>query len=112
MDCFQVSSVELGTFYTPIIGKVGTGDRYIHPAYTKPELPTVFLRSLVNSGQRLGADPKKAVERIYEFSLDSEPSLYFPLGKDSIQEIKEEIRRIEQDVTKHEARSEGLEFDA
>lgn len=61
-----------------------TDVEYAHPAYTNVNLPGVATRIRVNSGQRLGEDARKAVERIYSFSLDPHPSLHLPLGKDSI----------------------------
>ncbi|KAK7693963.1 hypothetical protein QCA50_003538 [Cerrena zonata] len=105
----KVSIVVLGSFYTSAITKIGTG--FAHPAYTKPDLPSVAMRALLNSSQRLGADAAKAVERIYEFSLDAEPSLHFPLGQDAVAGIKNEIKRLGEDVGRHEVRSEGLGFD-
>ena len=106
----QISIIELGGFYTPVIKKI-TSIKYTHPAYTNPSLPGVIIRTSVNATERSGADGHKAVKRIYELSLDPNPSLHFPLGKDAVQLIKTEIKVIEQDVLKHESQSEGLEFD-
>ena len=64
----------------------------------------------MDGNERLGADARKAVKRIFEFSLDPNPSLHFPLGKDAIQSVTTEIKAIEQDVVKHASRSEGLDF--
>ena len=106
----QVSIIELGAFATPTMKKIAEVV-YAHPAYTNPKLPGVAARIRVNSGQRLGADGRKAVERIYSFSLDPKPSLHLPLGKDSIQGIREEVRAIERDAKEHENLSEELDFD-
>lgn len=89
-----------------------TDVNYAHPAYTNPNLPGVATRILVNSGKRLGEDARKAIERIYNFSLDPRPSLHLPLGKDSIQAIRMELKAVERDVIQHENLSEGLGFDA
>ena len=108
---YQVSIIEPGAFYTPAVTKLTSFD-YIHPAYTNPNLPGVIARTWINSGTRVGADPVKAVDRIYQFSLQSKPPLHFPIGKDSIEAIKAEIKALEQNVLQLESQSEGLEFEA
>lgn len=92
--------LELGSFQTP--GATNPRADYAHPAYA--------TRAYKN-GKHPSADPVKAVQRIYDLSLESEPSLHFPVGKDSVALIKAEINAIGHDVTKHEAKSEGLGFD-
>ena len=62
----------------------------------------------VNAKQ--GSDPAKAVQRIYELSLLSDPPLRLPLGKICIAGIKAQLRAIEQDLTKYETWSDGLEY--
>lgn len=65
----------------------------------------------MTSGARAGADPAKAVQRIYDITLLPEPPFRFILGKDAVANIKAEIKSIEQDLAKYESWSEGLDFD-
>lgn len=69
------------------------------------------MRAYLQTGASIGADPVKAVQRIYDFSLLDNPPFRFPLGKDAVGAIKAELQRIERDVAKYESWSEGLEFD-
>ena len=85
--------------------------QFSHPAYTEPSLASTRFRAFLGSGVRIGGDPLKAVQRIYEFSLWSDLPFRFPLGKDAVTTIKAELESIGQDVKKYESWSEGLEFD-
>ena len=106
----QVSLVEPGFFRTPIIGKFGTG--YSHPAYTSPSLPSVVARSfLANNQGTIGADPTKAVRRIYDLTLLQDPPLRLVLGKRAVHMVKEKAKHLEQDAVKYEAWSEEREFE-
>ena len=70
------------------------------------------MRAYLKSGVRIGADPMKGVQRIFNLSLLDDPPFRFPLGKDAIDAIRTEVKHIEEDVTKYETWSNGLEFDA
>lgn len=101
--------IETGSFHTAGVGKLGAG--FSHPAYAAPTLPSHGLRSLITGSQRLGADPVKGVQRLYDLSLLPDPPFRFVLGKDAASFIRGELKEIEQDVNKYESWSEGLEFD-
>ena len=105
--------MEPGAFYTEAIKKSGAGTiaSFFHPAYSSPSLPTNLVRGFIGSGTRMGADPVKAVQRIYELSLLPNPPFRLVLGKDSVTAIKAQVKKIEEDVLKYENWSEGLDFD-
>ena len=90
--------VELGRFQTP--GAVDPRAAYTHPSYA--------ARPYSSLG---GSDPVKAAQRIWDLSLQPEPPLHFPIGKDAIAMIRAEVKGITENVDKHEAASEGLGFD-
>ena len=106
--------IEPGAFYTETVKKSGAGTsiEYSHPAYTSPNLPSAMLRKFLGSGQKMGADPAKAVQRIYDLSLLPNPPLRFVLGKDAVATVKEELKSLGEEVAKYESWSEGLDFDA
>ena len=108
--------IEPGGFRTDGPKKVGasvtTSTGFSHPAYTSPSLPSNAIRAFFQGDSQIGADPAKAVQRIYELSLLSSPPLRLVLGKDAIAVAQAEIKSIEQDVAKYQSWSEGLEFDA
>ena len=85
---------------------------FTHPAYSSPTLPSNGLRAFVGAGERVGGDPKKAVQRIYDLSLVPSPPLRFVIGKDAIASTRAEIKSITEEVNKYESWSEGLDFDA
>ena len=70
------------------------------------------MRAYLKTGARIGADPTKGIQRIFDLSLLDEPPFRLPLGKDAVGAIKAEIKRIGDDVAKYEGWSEGLAFDA
>ena len=106
--------IEPGAFYTETVKKScgGAAIEYSHPAYTSPNLPSATFRKILGSGQKMGADPAKAVQRIYDLSLLPNPPLRFVFGKDAVATIKEELKSIGEEVAKYESWSEGLDFDA
>ena len=105
--------MEPGAFYTEAVKKAGAGamSTYFHPAYSAPNLATNLFCGFIGSGTRMGADPVKAVQRIYELSLLPNPPFRLVLGKDSVTAIKAQVKKIEEDVLKYENWSEGLDFD-
>ena len=110
-----MSLIEPGTFYTETMkrAEVGTSVQYSHPAYTSPTIPSYMVRNhFIGSGVRMGADPAKGVQRIYDLSLLPNPPLRFVLGKDAIKVVKDEMKSIGEDVAKYESWSEGLDFDS
>ena len=84
--------------------------QFSHPAYTEPSLASTRFRAFLGSGVRIGGDPLKAVQRIYELSLLSDLPFRFPLGKDAVAGVKAQLKKIEDDVVKYESWSEGLEL--
>ncbi|CAL1712890.1 unnamed protein product [Somion occarium] len=107
----KVTIVEPGNFRTKGVDKLADGT-YTHPAYTKPTLPSVAVIAYLSDGKPKGADTSKAVQRIHDLAADPQPSLRFPLGKDSLEMVKGEAKSILEDAAKYESWSEGLEFDA
>ena len=106
--------MEPGAFYTEAIKKSGAGTiaSFFDPAYSSPSLPTNLVRGFIGSGARMGSDPAKAVQRIYDLSLLPNPPMRLLLGKDSVGGVKAQVRKIEEDANNYEKWSEGLEFDA
>ncbi|CAL1712889.1 unnamed protein product [Somion occarium] len=107
----KVTLMEPGFFRTAVVDSL-VNKAYTHPAYTKPTLPSVAMTAHLVNGQPKGADPSKAVQRVYDLAAHPEPSLRFPLGKDAIGMVREEAQSILKDVAKYESWSEGLEFGA
>lgn len=114
-DETKVSLIEPGAFNTGGPQKVGATavSGFTHPAYSSPTLPSNGIRKFLTDGasEGLGGDPAKAVQRIYDLSVLSSPPLRFVVGKDAITSARDEIKSIEEDVTKYESWSEGLDFD-
>ena len=86
--------------------------QFSHPAYTEPSLASTRFRAFLGSGVRIGGDPLKAVQRIYDLSLVPSPPFRFVIGKDAIASTRAEIKSITEEVNKYESWSEGLDFDA
>ncbi|CAL1712829.1 unnamed protein product [Somion occarium] len=106
----KITLLELGLFRTKVIDKLSELT-FTHPAYTKATLPSVATVAYFNDGTPKGADTSKAVQRIYDLAAEPEPSLRFPIGKDALESVRGEAKRILEDAAKYESWSEGLEFD-
>lgn len=91
------------------------GSGHAHPAYTKPTLPTVAIRAAVASrgpdSPPIGADPAKAVARIWDFALLPDPPVRIPIGKDAAGVLRAESKNLEGAAERFESWSEGLGFD-
>ncbi|CAL1712892.1 unnamed protein product [Somion occarium] len=106
----KVTILEPGGFRTKGVPKL-VDLTYKHPAYTKSTLPSVAMVAYLSNGEPQGADTSKAVQRIHDLSVEPEPSLRFPLGKDSVEMARGEAESILKDAARYESWSEGLEFD-
>ena len=81
----------------------------VHPAYADPTLAGNLLR--VNTAQRTyqNGDTDKATTMLFhKFANDPEPSLRLSVGLDSNSSIKQKLKDVEADITKHESWSDDL----
>ena len=85
----------------------------VHPAYTKPSLPTAVVRNFLgNASYMLPGDLDKGVAKIYELSGVAKPPLHLPLGKDSLEGIKAHLANVTAEVEKYQSWSDDLALDA
>ncbi|KAI0738907.1 NAD(P)-binding protein [Daedaleopsis nitida] len=79
----------------------------VHPAYTKPTLPTVVMRNIWDTLE-LPGDARKGMETIYKLaSLDDSP-MHFPLGKDAVEIFKQKATHVLAEAEKYGSWSENL----
>lgn len=79
----------------------------VHPAYTNPKLMGNIIRGLKDSGA--SGDVDKATSMLFhKLANDPQPSLRVAVGPDSNNGIKQKLKKVEADITKHESWSDGL----
>lgn len=99
-----------GVFRTEIRAKAPTIS--LHPAYSAVE-SVKQARSFVDTAwdpsrlMRVG-DVDKAVERIYEVSALERPPMRLFLGKDCLEHVRAQLKRLTADLDGSEKWSEGL----
>ena len=105
----QVTLIEAGSFETSVLGKSVVCPP--HPAYTKPTLPSVTARRLLTdpAGPKLSwNNMEKGVAKIYQLTTLDDPPLHFPLGKDSVSLIRDQIEALTKDLERYESWSADL----
>ena len=81
----------------------------VHPAYTDPTLTGNIIRNLVDNNSFLVGDCNKATSMLFhKLANDPEPSLRVAVGLDSNGGIKQKLKSLEADITKHENWSDDL----
>jgi hypothetical protein len=56
-------------------------------------------------------DPVKAASAFWRLSLEEQPPLYLPLGKDALVLVRNKIVALESDLNKYEKWSDDLKID-
>ncbi len=82
-----------------------------HPAYTKPGLPVIAVRSALenlNDPNNKFGDAEKAAHKFYELASLSDPPLRLILGQDAIEMIRSKMKSVASDIEKYEAWSSDL----
>ncbi|KAM5540843.1 hypothetical protein V8D89_005487 [Ganoderma adspersum] len=101
----KATLVEPGSFATNVFN--ASAWSAAHPAYTKPELPTVMMRTYWDQWTPSG-DSRKGMETVYKLASLEEPPLHFPVGKDSIGAVREKTAALVRDMDKYESWSEAV----
>ena len=105
----QVTLIEAGGFETSIHGKSVVAPP--HPAYTKPTLPSVMTRDALTdpNGPRVSWNNlEKGVAKIYQLTTLDDPPLHFPLGKDAVSWIRNEIEVLTKNLEQYASWSRDL----
>ena len=80
-----------------------------HPAYADPTLAGNMLRKYTTDGTYQSGDSDKATTMLFHnLANDPEPSLRLGVGLDSNSGIKQKLKDVEADITKHESWSDNL----
>ena len=79
----------------------------VHPAYTDPTLMGNIIRGLKDTGAFGDAD-KATGMLFHKLANNPEPPLRVAVGSDSNNGIKQKLKKIEADITKHESWSDTL----
>lgn len=85
-----------------------------HPAYNKPDLPSVAMRKFIfSSGSQatVKGDPEKAVKAVLRLAELPNPPLRLPLGQDCVKMYKEKIASLVADVESYESWSDDVNVD-
>ncbi|KAF7795780.1 hypothetical protein EIP86_006947 [Pleurotus ostreatoroseus] len=105
----KVTLIEAGSFETSICGKSVVAP--LHPAYTEPTLPSVVARTLLTdpTGPKVSwNNTNKGVAEIYRLTTLDDPPLHFPLGKDALGLIRNQIEVLTNDMERYESWSADL----
>lgn len=81
----------------------------IHPAYTKPTLPTNVMRNWQANGGTAGADPAQAIIKVYALSLLPDPPLRLPIGADCVDAFRVKAKEYTETVGKYASWSDSFE---
>ncbi|KAI0820889.1 NAD-P-binding protein [Trametes gibbosa] len=115
----KVAIIEPGAFRTAVMN-LGTNMVLVqqHPAYTNPALPGSQMRDAAlkaagvdgdsDMDHEARADPAPAVAKIISLSRLSNPPMHFPLGKDSVEFVREKIRTLTAEVEEYAPWSDDL----
>ena len=98
--------IEFGSFFTK--GRENTVTAPAHPAYTDPASITAKVRAVMGNPQFKRPPAEKAVEKVYELAALENPPIRFPVGKDMIVAIREEVARFTDAVETFESWSEDI----
>lgn len=102
----KITLIEPGATNTEAAGTFATTPA--HAAYTAADSVVTNVRGGFQSMMTNGADVKLAVVEVYKLSELEQPPLRLPLGKDSINIIRQQLAAITADVDKYESWSEKL----
>ena len=82
----------------------------VHPAYANPTLTGNIMRNITSgNGTHASGDSDKATTMLFhKLANDQEPSLRVGVGLDSNSNIKQKLKDVEADITKHESWSDNL----
>jgi len=79
----------------------------VHPAYSDPTLMGNIIRGLRVNG--VVGEPCEATSMLFnKLATDPCPSLRVAVGSDSNYAIKQKLKKVEADITKHESWSDDL----
>jgi len=105
----KITLLEFGGFKTRILEPESTPVYPVHPAYTDPTLTGHILRNFATEGAYPSGDTDKATTMLFHnLANDPEPSLRVGVGLDSNSGIKQKLKDVEADITKHESWSDNL----
>ncbi|OSX66733.1 hypothetical protein POSPLADRAFT_1053348 [Postia placenta MAD-698-R-SB12] len=78
----------------------------IHPAYA--HLPVAAVHDQLDANPLMSGDTAKGVEVIYRVASMPDPPLRFPLGKDSVQNIRDHMEELRATLDQYESWSEQV----
>ena len=105
----KITLLQFGGFKTRMMEPESSPIFPVHPAYTDPTLTGNILRNHTTGGTYQGGDSDKATTMLFhKLANDPEPSLRVAVGLDSSGGIKQKLKNIEADITKHESWSDNL----
>ncbi|KAH7915491.1 NAD(P)-binding protein [Hygrophoropsis aurantiaca] len=84
-----------------------------HPAYTKPDLPTIMGRALFKlpeGNAYFNGDPKKFAAAVLKISSDENPPLRLPLQEKTVEAMKQKIATLSASVDEFASWSNDLNF--
>ncbi|PCH34687.1 NAD(P)-binding protein [Wolfiporia cocos MD-104 SS10] len=106
----KVVSIDPGAFRTNCIAAAVMIPP--HPAYSKPDSPSVKRRSLVQDPNLvLRGDVNKAAEVIYKVAGLDNPPVHLPLGHGAVEIAKKKVASLLADVEKYASWSDETEAD-
>jgi len=107
----KITLLEFGGFKTRIMEPESSPTFPVHPAYTNPTLPGNIMRNHTSNGTYPVGDSDKATTMLFHnLANDPEPSLRVAVGSDSNSGIKQKLKNVEADITKHESWSDSLSY--
>ena len=105
----KITLLEFGGFKSRILEQESSPVLPVHPAYTDPALAGHVMRGFRDNGTyRLGDTDKATTMLFHKLANNPEPSLRVAVGLDSSSGIKQKLKNIEADITKHESWSDDL----
>ena len=105
----KITLLQFGGFKTRILEQESTPTFPVHPAYADPTLAGNVVRvNWIHRTYPSGDTDKATTMLFHKLANDPEPSLRLGVGLDSNSGIKQKLKDVEADITKHESWSDDL----
>jgi len=104
----KITLLEFGGFKTRIMEPESSPTFPVHPAYTDPTLTGNISRNRTDGAYQFGDSDKATTMLFHKLANDPEPSLRVGVGLDSNGGIKQKLKNVEADITRHESWSDDL----
>ena len=108
LTSIKVTILQFGNFKTRILEPESSPNFPVHPAYTDPMQMGNIIRGLMNSGH-FGDTGKATSMLFHKLASDPGTSLRVAVGQDANNFIKQQLKKVEADVTKYESWSDNLD---